>query len=564
MMTRRGPWLASGLGLLRLQPRYVFAITLARATSFQACCIRWRAVITIGCFAILQALLISFSLFTQRVIAQQPLVLNPDDYEHYVNRFNATDNEVVVNAISNSQSWNWMLQQVPWLDCPSERLEEIYYYRWWSYRKHIKQTPQGRVLTEFLTPVSHAGAYNTIACDVGHHLAEGRWLQDQLFLDEYVRFWFHSGPHESPAAHFHKFSSWIAAALYDRFLVTGEKAALVALLDDLIRDYRAWESERQLPNEMYWQLDVMDGMEESISGSRREHNIRPTINCYMAANAKAIGQIAILADRQDVSTEFFHKAQRLQKLINEQLWDKEAEFYKVQLPDGSLSTAREAIGFLPWTFELAPLQYEKAWLQVKDPCGFWAPKGLTTAERRHPLFRTHGTGRCEWDGPVWPFATCQTLVGMANLLRMPGQATLQNSDYFEQLLIYAESHALHGTAYIGEYHDELTGKWLVRESKSARSHHYNHSTFCDLIISGLVGIVPQPIGKLRVEPLLPQSTWPWFCLDDVSYQGHRVTILWDRMGTRYRLGAGLIIFVDGKQVSHSSDLRTHQIDLESL
>ena len=68
---------------------------------------------------------------------------------------------------------------MPLFDCPDGDFEEIYYFRWWTFRKHIKQTPDGRVLTEFITPVSHAGPYNTISCAVGHHLAEGRWLRDQ-------------------------------------------------------------------------------------------------------------------------------------------------------------------------------------------------------------------------------------------------------------------------------------------------------------------------------------------------------------------------------------------------
>ena len=51
-----------------------------------------------------------------------------------------------------------------------------------------------------------------------------------------------------------------------------------------------------------------DGMEESISGSRTAKNIRPTINSYMAANARAIAQIAELAGRSDVANRFRDKA----------------------------------------------------------------------------------------------------------------------------------------------------------------------------------------------------------------------------------------------------------------
>src|SRR5690606_18230664 len=126
----------------------------------------------------------------------------------------------------------------------------------------------------FLTPVSHAGDFNTISCAASFHIAEGRWLRDEHYLDDYIRFWLR-GNDGKPQPHFHKFSSWFADAVYDRFLVNHDAAFLTNLLPDLIADYRLWEEERQLTNGLFWQHDVRDGMEESISGGRRIKNIRP-------------------------------------------------------------------------------------------------------------------------------------------------------------------------------------------------------------------------------------------------------------------------------------------------
>src|SRR5689334_2244038 len=139
-------------------------------------------------------------------------MLNAADYKHYVDAFNAADAaEDVVNLVPNALAWEWMRQNIPLLDCPDRELEEIYYYRWWTFRKHIKQTSAGRVLTEFITPVKHAGIDNTISCALGHHLAEGRWLHDTQLLHEYLLFWFR-GHHGAPQPHLHQYSSWIAAA----------------------------------------------------------------------------------------------------------------------------------------------------------------------------------------------------------------------------------------------------------------------------------------------------------------------------------------------------------------
>src|SRR5205823_3737652 len=122
----------------------------------------------------------------RNVTATAP-ILAPEPFKHYVDSFNATDVEDVVNFVPNVRAWDWMTANVPLFECPEKDMEEMYYFRWWCFRKHIVQTPVGFVLTEFITPVKHAGAYNTISCAFGHHVAEGRWLRDDRYLDEYTR-----------------------------------------------------------------------------------------------------------------------------------------------------------------------------------------------------------------------------------------------------------------------------------------------------------------------------------------------------------------------------------------
>jgi len=303
---------------------------------------------------------------------------------------------------------------------------------------------------------------------------------------------------------------------------------------------------------MFWQYNVRDGMEESISGSRTAKNARPTINSYMYGNAKAISEIAKMAGKTELAEKFQKKAEQIKELVQKNLWDAEAKFFKVRFENGQLSDAREEIGFIPWYFNLPDSGSEEAWLQILDPGGFKAPFGLTTAERRHSQFRSHGVGGCEWDGAVWPFATTQTLVGLANLLRNYKQSFISNKDYFEALLTYAKAHQKNDKPYIGEYQDEKTGAWL--KGDNPRSRYYNHSTFCDLIISGLIGICPQSDETIVVHPLVPAGTWEWFALDNVYYHGKTVTIVWDRTGDKYKHGKGLFVYIDGKLAAHSNSL----------
>lgn len=471
--------------------------------------------------------------------------LKPDSFAHYVGHFNSMEDENVTNFVSNADSWNWLKKEIPFFECSDREVEEMYYFRWWSFRKHLERSRGGFVFTEFLTrplPVSSA---------LGHHLMEGRWLLDQNYLDDYVRYWLRDDVNRQQL---HKFSSWLADALYQRYLVVGDKKFITSQLGNLTHDYRQWEQERKLSSGLFWQYDVRDAMEESISGSRTNRNLRPTINSYMFANARAIALIARLAGNGAMAVEFDVKATQLRQLVQEKLWNPDAGFFEVLRDDGKFSNAREEIGFIPWYFELPDKdeKFEIAWNQFADPQGFKAPYGITTAERRHPQFRSHGYGHCEWDGAVWPFATSQTLGALANVSRDYKQSLVSARDYFDAFLTYVHSQHVDGKPYIGEYLDETTGQWI--DGKAGRSRYYNHSTFADLVITGVVGLRPRADELVEIFPLVPGDAWNWFCLDGVKYHGHTLTIFWDKDGTRYHRGQGLVVLVDGKEIARGNNL----------
>ena len=120
------------------------------------------------------SLVVSVSAKAEAVVELPLLPLG--SFQHYVAAFNQLDRETASNHIPNAMAWGWMTRNVPLFECPDKDLEEIYYFRWWSYRKHIKKTPDGFVVTEFLPQVGWSKKYNTINCPVGHHLYEGRWM----------------------------------------------------------------------------------------------------------------------------------------------------------------------------------------------------------------------------------------------------------------------------------------------------------------------------------------------------------------------------------------------------
>jgi hypothetical protein len=479
----------------------------------------------------------------------------------YVSSFNAADEEIYVQKYPNSEAETFLKENVPVFECPDKELEKTWYFRWWTFRKHIKSTPEGFVITEFLPDVPWAGKYNAICCPAAHHFNEGRWLKDPVYLEDYADYWCRE---EDDAR---RYSYPVAQSFLQFFKVHPDMDLILDSYEDLKEIYSAWEDDhREDPDSLFWQGDGYDGGECSISGylSDDTSGYRATINSYMYADAVALSTMAAMLGNAEEAKMFSEKAERLKDLINDKLWDESARFYKV-IPrhrDGSFSPVREEHGYIPWLYDIPKPEWADAWLQLTDPDGFKAPYGPTTAERRAEGFQILYEGHeCQWNGPSWPFATSQTLTALERHLHKYGEGPVTKKDYFETLQTYSNSHRMTKedgsvVCWIDENLDPFTGEWIARklliESGSEyreRGKDYNHSTFCDLIISGLVGIQPQLDGSIVIEPLLPENEWDWFSLSKVYVAGKEISVFYDKTGDHFGKGKGFFVYVDGHKVA---------------
>jgi len=177
---------------------------------------------------------------TTAVNPKTSVILSYDNFSHYVDYFNGMEDENIAQAIPNAQASEWMKENIPLFECPQKNFEEMYYYRWWTLRKHLKQTPVGYAFTEFLVPRTYADQYNLIASAFGHHIYESRWLRDQKYLDQYIHVWFR-GNGGQPMKKLATFSSWAADAILNRYKVNGNKEYMLDMLPDLESEYKRWE-----------------------------------------------------------------------------------------------------------------------------------------------------------------------------------------------------------------------------------------------------------------------------------------------------------------------------------
>ncbi len=523
-------------------------------------------------------------------IVQSTLVERPapmDTFKAYMRQFNAEDPYESKTYIKNDKALAWLKGQIPLFECPDNAIEQTYYFRWWTLRKHIRKTRESFVMTEFLPEVPWSGPANTIVCPVGHQYNDFRWFHPTSYLDDYSRFWFERGQVD-------RYSNWIIDALYQRYLVTDNAEPLLALLPKMVEFYELFEK-RQLTDQGYfWSVDTREGMEFSISGVPEEvrkanlkhsevykadlayKGLRVATNSYMYANALALSKIAALAGDEVLQRKFSDKAKNLKTFIQHHLWDGEAGFFKSssnQTAPLDLSDARELSGYIPWYFNLPDPGFESAWSFLMKENGFYTPHGLTTAEQSHPDFMYDNGHMCFWNGPSWPFATTQALVALANLLNEYEQQIVDKEDYWQLLRDYARSHQLtqpdgRQINWIGESIDPENGEWLSRRimydmdrKDKDRGVHYNHSGYIDLVITGLVGLRPRPDDILEINPLVPDEKWDYFKMDNLLYRGRYITIMYDRTGRHYRQGKGLHVFVDGKAVVTNEQLGKIEVEM---
>lgn len=504
-----------------------------------------------------------------------PAVLDTRELKTYVEQFNQDDEELFAN-IPNQDAFDFLKKNIPLFDCPDPLFEQTYYFRWWTYRKHIKQTPDGYVVTEFLPKVNWSGKHNTIVCPVGHQFYEGRWLHNPEYLDDYAVFWLRGG------GNVRAYSNWLIDSYYARHLVTPNEKLLVDLLPDLIKHFgtleNGWKGRNNYwigrnENGLYFSVADRDGMEVGIGGD----GFRPTQNSYQFGDALAIAQIARMAGDNQLAEQYEARAKAIKQKVQDKLWDDEAKFFKVLRPGkDTLEDVREQLGYTPWYFNLPDKNagYEVAWKQLTDPQGFKAPFGPTTAEQRHPRFEiSYEHHECQWNGPSWPLSTSVTLTALANMLNHYDQEVLDKQAYFETLKTYTNSHQLKRedgkvVPWIDENLNPHTGDWISRtrlkswkngtwdpgKGGKERGKDYNHSTYNDLIITGLVGLRPRADEIVEVNPLLPDGTWDYFCLDNVLYHGRIITVIWDKAGKQYGKGKGLTVLADGKKIAHAKTL----------
>jgi len=289
---------------------------------------------------------------------------------------------------------------------------------------------------------------------------------------------------------------------------------------------------------------------------------RPDYSAFFYASLCAAGAVHRKLGHDRTAEWFQNLAARCAEAICEHLWDpKDKYFYSIRESDGEYARCREANGFFPFAFNAIPDEpdYHAAIGYLLDEDELFTPWPFGTVSRKCPAFSPHPEhwgeekkkGECLWNGPTWPYTNSILTEAMGNIIR-----------HHSQGLITAEILC----AFVGKFArmmcEDSGGKSpLVREYYDGESGEgwgcpdYLHSSFNDLIIRFMCGLVPVEENELVIDPLC--AGWSYFRLERLGYRGHEISIIYDTrpQGEGYDdIEPGLTVIVDGQIAAHEAEL----------
>ena len=472
------------------------------------------------------------------------------DHAHLANQYYGSDAQ-------------WYIDNIPFFECSDKEIEAVYYYRWKLYKAHIRHVGEDEyVITEFINDVHwDRDPYSTINAATMHHIYEGRWLKDDRYMDAYINYMYQGGGNNR------SYSEGIADAAYERYLVNLDSAFIVEQLEDMKSIYDKWSDHWEPEKNLYYIPAMPDATEYTIAsidasggkdGFEGGDAFRPTLNSYMYGNAMAISKIASLKGDTATSTDYLERAHALKQNIEKNLWNDSLQHFTDRFKVNNqyvrywnFIRGRELAGMIPWFYNLPSdnHKYSEAWRHVLDTTQLLGEFGLRTNEPSYEYYFkqfvfTFGKPGSQWNGPSWPYQTSQVITGMGNLLNNYHQNVVTKSDYLNHLRLFTRQHYLpNGKINLVENYDPNKGGPIVY---FYWSNHYNHSSYNNLVISGLCGIRPDESDTLTINPLIDNSI-QYFYLDDVRYHGHKLTIIYDKEGNKYKFGKGLTVLVDGEE-----------------
>lgn len=239
---------------------------------------------------------------------------------------NFVDKDSKLGGLAEPQ---WFKDNIPFIEIPDKEIEEVYYYRFSSHKRHLRYSLPGvgYTVTEFVHKVGYSQKFDSINAAAGHHIYESRWLRNPRYAEDYINFWSREGAANQ------QYSEWIADASYSAFLVSGNRDFIASQQEGFVNNFNGWNDRFEPSLNLYFLSPHDDAMEHSASSEQTDDpyhgglGYRPSFNAELYANAIAISKIARMNNDSSTAEEFEGRAAAIRRGILEHLWDDERTFF---------------------------------------------------------------------------------------------------------------------------------------------------------------------------------------------------------------------------------------------
>jgi len=499
------------------------------------------------------------------------------------------------SKIQQKQYLDWYSQNAVYFDCPEPHWKRLWYYRYYLLRRNLVE-PAVRCLRY---PCFYEGIYDrspsawrhwfdqVITFSSPHIIAETRWLRNSryAFGQVFTHFDSQAGDGIFYCAKIYGatgtlYTEWIASSAYQAWLVHPERGYLEKIIPYL--EANVLGVLKKYDHDGDWLVRApnfaLTGMEwqpafwyfHNYNNTRNPTTLeRPAFTSYLYANLIALTQALEITGRKEEAEKYRQLAKKVQKAILEKMWnDKDEFFYSLRERDDKPARVKEIVGFYPFAFKVVPLsknKYCSAFKYLTDPEEFWQRIPLATVSKKCPAYTPHIqtwpakggiTTSCMWNGPTWPHANSIIAMALANDLRFYHSGYISFQDFYRFLDLFTWLH----------YEDSEAKKPLILEYYDGENGagygclDYLHSTYIDLLINYVAGLVPRADNKIELWPLI--KNWDYFAFDGIPYHNYELTIVWQKpKSKRYPdLPAGYSLYVDGRLIFNQPILGHYLID----
>lgn len=524
--------------------------------------------------------------------------LEPSICEKKLREFLAMD-DPLQNHIK--QYVGWFKSEIPYFDCPDRWFKKMWYHRYYILKKNMSETNVGFLKYPTFSEGRWSSSWyaNTISYGAPHVIREARWLHSKKYYQGYILNFVENinenGIYRNFVAPFllgdGYYTEWITSAIWDSYIVRKDKEFLKKVVEVMAKNVEGWLKEFDRDRDFL--LEVYDhfatGMEWQpsfffFSGydiRKQEILERVDLTSYVYGNALATSFALREIGDIERAKKYLEVAEKIKDSLLSNMWERRTHFfYSLRAKDNEKALIKEIVGFYPFYFNLPPLDskdYVKAWEYLQFDKEFWTSFPPASTAKSCPAYSQttiwgvqKNSGEdlervtvCHWNGPTWPHANSIVISAIANTLRNYKQKYVTRNTLFNLLESFTKVQFKDFNfdfPYTAEFYNGETGEWYGHRD-------YNHSTYNDMIIQYLVGLVPRNDKTIEIDPLIPENKWDYFCVDNLTYHNHNLTIVWDKPDGKdyYNDGdEGFTLYVDEKRRINVPNLKKILYDYSEI